>query len=439
MLKVITTVGASLFENFLKKNNSIKNQYETIKDEPYSARKNYQDEIEQIKKEIIPFLNDSNASAEIKSLLKIKEKYQNEEMFVYLICTDTLLSFLSAQILKDFYHNSVLFNCLGPIVIKKLSFQNIIDFERAGLSNLVTKINEIIRGDNSSSKFVFNITGGYKGIIPFLTIIGQLLSIDIYYIFETTNDLIYIPQLPIQFDTTLAEKHYYSLDLFKNNQNNKLNKELFEELKKIGFTANVGERQIITGLGHIFMQFIENNMTVAKSILGHIVELKLFEFYIRNSEKNFSFVEQGNEDLNVGDWKKRGGEIDILLKKSSSDNITNSVVIEVKSAFQFINDILFEKVLAQFKCKLKLINEQNYKPSEYRFFIHTIDLWLFNGGISNNLKDKFKEVQYYTKGVNVRFFFVYINLKFKENDNPYSEFMSTKLEHNTNIKEIIIS
>lgn len=442
MIKVITTVGTSIFENYLKKNNSIRTQFETLKDKPNSGANNYTLDIEQVKKTISAFVNEPDASAEIKSLLKIKEKYFLDKMHVYLICTDTILSFLSAQILKEFYScgKDIVFE--EPILINGLSLLDKEIFEKIGLINLITEVNKIINSDNNKSKFIFNITGGYKAVIPFLTIFGQLMAVDLFYIFETTDELIQIPQLPIQFETTLAEKYYYALSLLKDNlrinSGYKLKTEYFNDLNKVGFVTNNAGNHIITGPGLIFMRLAENKMTIAKGVLGHIVELKLFEFYVRNPDNNFPFVEHSNNELNDDGINKPGGEIDLLLKKEQTDGISNNVIIEIKSVFQFIENKLFKGVLDQFESKIKLINDKNLQVAEYRFFIHTIDPSIFKGGISNDFKEKLKKIKGIAVDKNVQFFFVFINLMLTSRDNPYKEFMTTKLTFGTNIKEIII-
>jgi putative CRISPR-associated protein (TIGR02619 family) len=53
---------------------------------------------------------------------------------------------------------------------------------------------------------VFNPTGGFKGVVPFLTVIGMLFRIKTVYIFEFSEALIELPPLPVGFDLQLFRR-----------------------------------------------------------------------------------------------------------------------------------------------------------------------------------------------------------------------------------------
>jgi len=77
------------------------------------------------------------------------------------------------------------------------------------MSNLIDMLYKIAGGywDN----IIINITGGFKATIPFLTILAQLNGCPMYYIFEDTDALIKIPNIPFSkelIDWKELDKHF---------------------------------------------------------------------------------------------------------------------------------------------------------------------------------------------------------------------------------------
>ncbi len=203
MKKVITPVGTSIFENYKKNNNeSFKKVYEYFFKNKLRSNK-YDDEkgrIEIIYEKINKWLEnnkDPNISAEVKSLKKISEEL-NEDLEVYLLASDTVLSRIAGEILEEQIPNIVP-NCEVKklYVIENLQIWNRRDFNK-GMSNLISKIYEI--SGEYWDNVIINITGGYKATIPYLTILAQLNNCLIYYIFEDTDSLIKIPNIPFSKD-----------------------------------------------------------------------------------------------------------------------------------------------------------------------------------------------------------------------------------------------
>lgn len=199
MKKIITTVGTSLFTNYNdKKSESINKD---IKDEPYSEYESWEEDIADIKAKLLPFAKEENSCAELTSIKKLQEKYEDIE--VYLIATDTIESVLVCEILKEVLDN-VKFN-LKYDVIGKLQVENYKDFKE-GLSNLINRLYGI--SSNYYDNVILNITGGYKAVIPYLTIFGQVNSVPLYYIFENSDSLISIPKIPLSIDEGLFDKYW---------------------------------------------------------------------------------------------------------------------------------------------------------------------------------------------------------------------------------------
>jgi putative CRISPR-associated protein (TIGR02619 family) len=212
MIKVITPVGMSVFENYIKENDNIifRNAYIPIKENKYRAddlnkENNRRKVIENTLNEKW-FRNNINASAEIKSLIKLKEQLQ-EDFDIYLLYSDTAISRLAAEILQRVvtYYESLKKSEIRIQKIEGLQIWNKEEFIK-GITNLVRTIYNIAK--EYWENIIINITGGYKATIPYLTLLGQINRCSIYYIFEDTDTLIKIPYLPIDIKWDLFDEYW---------------------------------------------------------------------------------------------------------------------------------------------------------------------------------------------------------------------------------------
>ncbi|MCW3488685.1 putative CRISPR-associated protein [Dethiobacter alkaliphilus] len=206
MIKVISTVGTSLFDNYLKeKDNPL---IRTLAGKPHSAWAGLSERADRIKKLFTPGIINSSASAEIKSVLKIRETLGEQETEIHLIASDTVESRLAAEIIAEVlqqqYGMPVSFAPEKDVIIGLQVHQPRL-FETEGVSNLIKRFEELAGGYYAN--VVLNITGGYKGLIPHLTIMAQINSVPVYYLFEHTEKLIRIPQTPLDINWGLFEKY----------------------------------------------------------------------------------------------------------------------------------------------------------------------------------------------------------------------------------------
>jgi putative CRISPR-associated protein (TIGR02619 family) len=150
--------------------------------------------------------NNFSASAEIKSILKIRNEIE-DGIEVRLLASDSVASVLAAQILSDNgleQRIKVHFN-REQDTIKGLQVDDGRLFEKEGMPNLIKRIECICGGYYENIDI--NMTGGFKATIPYLTIMGQVNNVPLYYIFEETDELIKIPQAPIDISWGIFEKY----------------------------------------------------------------------------------------------------------------------------------------------------------------------------------------------------------------------------------------
>ncbi len=212
---VVTTVGASLFSNYQDKFGEDSN-ISSLKNELHKEWDDCKEERKRIKSSVIKWArSNQEASAEIKSILKIQKVVQ-DDIIVRLIATDTVLSRLAAEIILELvdglkvgqYTINVEFNPTKNDVIKGLQVTDKKSFEKEGLVNLIDYLYSFVTSEN----YILNITGGYKALIPYLTIMGMIGNVPIYYIFEDTDELIRIPQAPLDINWSQFEKYAYLME-----------------------------------------------------------------------------------------------------------------------------------------------------------------------------------------------------------------------------------
>jgi len=332
MKKVITMVGTSLFENYLEmysNDTNFKNAYNYFKNNKSKANDldkelNRKGNIEGSLRRNY-FKNNQNASAEIKSLIKLKEKL-DEELEIYLIFSDTALSRLVAERLYKVFYKYKPYDELKdcevkePVKIKGLQVWDRREFNK-GLDNLISEIDKISNGyyDN----IIINITGGYKVTIPYLTIFAQVNKCPIYYIFEDTEELIEITPTPIDINWGLFEKYSHLLNKFSEGvyDMKNLRKEyseydsFYNEFKSLLWIDNdLGE---LNPLGNIFWNKYKD------IILVYIA--KTSEYFERLTDKDKKKIENSIRELYlrltnfIGKVNSKKEAIDKIISLNEND------------------------------------------------------------------------------------------------------------------------
>lgn len=133
-----------------------------------------------------------------------------------LVATDTVWGRMAAEAVKELI--LLLGGTVGASIIpKKLSTRSTGDFVN-GVKELIRLCEEIIDGYRRDQyEICFNLTGGFKSLQGYMNTIGMLLADKIFYIFETANQLIEIPRLPVIPDVSVVEKYKVWLAMMEEN------------------------------------------------------------------------------------------------------------------------------------------------------------------------------------------------------------------------------
>ncbi|MCO6492723.1 MAG: hypothetical protein J5I98_30170 [Phaeodactylibacter sp.] len=317
---IITTVGTSIFENFLLKfgGNTFSQLFDELKKAP-TAYDFWQDRENDVRRYIrFPlekkqYYRYDDLSAEIASIIAI-QKELNEEVTVHLLATDTVLSVLAAELIKSWFEsekNTVKYPGVlavnfdrpasvfekqddSKFIIRKLRIDQQSDFE-TGIMNLLKVLNSI-----STSESILNITGGYKGIVPIVTIWAQIKKVPLKYLFrEKELDRKILPltleNLPIDFDYALFEDNYIAFESIKpskQDENLPSPEQFVKDLSNSSDFKILRDSYIIqenkgkiklTPLGAILYQQYEKSMQddgfSMSNLIGKVMEVKVFEYF----------------------------------------------------------------------------------------------------------------------------------------------------------------
>jgi len=261
MRAVITSVGVSLFQNYSSdKPGVINSYYKRIENKRNQDWNKLKDSIQFIREEVYRWAKGKeDVSAEIKSITQLL-KEEKTLLHVCLLASDTVTSRLAAEIIKDLFDEQkdieVSFN-ENQDVISGLQVEDHTEFCRTGAHNFITRVIRIINDKGVNT--IFNISSGYKSIVPFMTIMANAYDCEIVYIFEESNCLIRIPKVPIQIDFSIFRQFYHQIVMLEVGieNYNKTKGEFFQEFSKLeekGLVEITGAYAQLSPIGIIFYE-----------------------------------------------------------------------------------------------------------------------------------------------------------------------------------------
>ncbi len=448
--KIITTVGTSLLDKAKRYHNNQLSNYDEVKSlsfyENWNQNLGEYGAITDLKNQIRTYIQSGNdgidASAEIKSLVKIQEQ-ENCKLEVYLICTDTILSVVAAEMIVEWFRGydekkenfEIKFEHTEECIIKGLQVDDADKFEQEGFNNLLDKLQEHFK-DNT----ILNISGGYKAIIPVLTIIGQLYDLPLNYIYEDSERIIPIEPLPISFDWAKIELYRYFL---KEERRKQLDN--FSEIK-----AELVKQKLIrsdnkfTVIGNLFWQYIDKTV-LSQNVFGFFFECKIYEAFITSPQKGYNqtpllnekyYLDKENQQIAIreipenerGQNKYVPVEFDLILKNDAQ----KCAIVECKSYSEIEKTEDFIE-----KSKRKIYTKQQVDTNEtledFIIVIHKFDFQRMED-LNNSLNKIKQEIS-----INLTIYTVDIPYSWDKSKVNYTNFMKKKLEFGIDIKPYVLT
>lgn len=163
------------------------------KQEFYGAVRKRLDQLRQETGQDEAFL--ARASAETHSLLRLKLAKGDR---VVLLSTDTQDGQWCAHLVAELIERYL----VAEVTVHPIEGLQVTDeerFRKTGVENLFRRLDKLTQ-ESADVEIVLNITGGFKAVVPYLTIYGLLKQLQVVYIFEQSSSLLHLPPIPINFD-----------------------------------------------------------------------------------------------------------------------------------------------------------------------------------------------------------------------------------------------
>jgi len=176
-----------------------------IENQPPDKKESFKLELSGIEEQVKGFLSTcrfekeiDKTSAEIKSLFKMGISQGDK---VYFLVSDTMDGEICARLNKEFIEEK--WNCEVILEhIKGLQASDTEIFRKQGLKNLLEKLIRLLE-KYQYQDVSLNITGGYKSVIPYVTLLGMIYDSPVRYIYEKSQEVITLEKIPIMYDESL--------------------------------------------------------------------------------------------------------------------------------------------------------------------------------------------------------------------------------------------
>ena len=214
---VLSTVGTSILTNLIDRGNSTEGTwFGKLRDSANCKQDRLKSEtalvINTLAERALEKLmeNDVNTNRQISAELNgIYGIYggglpDNSDDQHYLICTDTFQGQTTGNLIAEFLRDQGF--TVSVETPEGLSTQDTESFTK-GTKELITWLDNAIPRPDSGWDVIFNLVGGFKSLQGYMQTFGTFYADEIVYIFEGSSDLIKIPRLPIQIDTTVVQEH----------------------------------------------------------------------------------------------------------------------------------------------------------------------------------------------------------------------------------------
>lgn len=144
------------------------------------------------------------ASAELNSLSRIMQNHRvDANTQLHFLVSETPDGVLAGRIVADFCREYFGAQALVKVhVIEGLQVKDAKKFRLMGLNNVIHTIYRTLnQADAGTYLRVLNPTGGFKAVIPYMTIIGMLeQNVQMHYIYEQSDEVITLGNLPLRLN-----------------------------------------------------------------------------------------------------------------------------------------------------------------------------------------------------------------------------------------------
>jgi putative CRISPR-associated protein (TIGR02619 family) len=204
MKVIISTVGTSMLNTF-RRDPELGPIIQTLQECRPEQLNEYKEEYERLYRELVrtgtaESFDPVTFSAETNSLFRMQVKKGDRVEF---LVSDTLDGLVCGKALDRICAArwELEAECR---VIDGLQVKDSKEFRRTGLNTLVDTLESILnRYDPRAYEVIVNPTGGFKAVVPYLTLFGLIHAIPVRYIYERSDSLIELPSAPLSLNVDI--------------------------------------------------------------------------------------------------------------------------------------------------------------------------------------------------------------------------------------------
>lgn len=305
MNTVIITCGTSLVTNTNPKDRDfigkISNKVES--DLSKEEKEKIKFLLQEAEKSLNPCTDLKKVSAESNTILSYYKIFDSIKDNIYLLNTDTYIGEETAKLLQSFIAEKTK-TSVNQITIKNLKMDSYKNFSE-GLKYLHSdELLSIYKTGNANTKVIFILSGGFKAMTGYMQAIGMLYADEVVYQFETSENFVRIPKLPVQLNLSQTQKQTLRLLSFEQKPTELQLKELSDTIY-----LKIGNEYALDNLGLLLWEKVKDEDFYAE------LQPSLYDklIYSDNFKKDY-------EKLQLSERKKLGDSLDRVAMYLKTSN-----------------------------------------------------------------------------------------------------------------------
>jgi putative CRISPR-associated protein (TIGR02619 family) len=93
-------------------------------------------------------------------------------------------------------------------MIEGLQLEDLGRFTNVGMVEYARTVEQVVDAQDAGTSVLLNITGGYKGVAPIATIVAMALGVEVCYLYEESDEMLFLPPLDVRFRFSRLFENY---------------------------------------------------------------------------------------------------------------------------------------------------------------------------------------------------------------------------------------
>lgn len=93
-------------------------------------------------------------------------------------------------------------------MVRGLQLEDLERFTNKGMVSYARAVRQVVDDQQDPASVLLNITGGYKGVAPIATIVAMALKVEVCYLYEESDEMLFLPALDVAFGFSRLFENY---------------------------------------------------------------------------------------------------------------------------------------------------------------------------------------------------------------------------------------